>query len=323
MNCWLSDVCYSVPATTLSNEEICRDITGWTAERIKEKLGIVNRHVLGPDETPSDIAVSAAENLFAQNTALRNKIDYLIFCTQSPDYMLPTTAGIIHERLGLAASCGAVDINQGCSGYIHGLALSKGLVESNVASNVLLLTGDAYSKHVGREDPGVRTVFGDAATASLISIRESDSPGMSHFVFGNDGSKAMQLCLRNSGMRKTESAEADKLYMDGPAVLNLTLSAVPRLMEDILNKACIEKEDLDFFVLHQANAFILQQLQRKLGISSKKYVVDFAEFGNTVSSTIPIALSRGVASGRLSAGQKGMLLGFGVGFSWAGCLLQL
>ncbi len=322
MSSRIEDVAVALPSKILSNKELAEGFAGWTADKIVKKLGIEQRHVLAPEETPSDLAVSAAENLFNTRPEFRSEIDYLIFCTQSPDYLLPTSACIIQDRLGLPSTIGAIDINQGCSGYLHGLALAKSLVDANVAKTVLLLTADGYSKLVGDDDPSVRTIFGDAGTATIIARDETGESTLENFVFGSDGSGADKLIVKNSGMRTADGGAIEDLYMDGPAVLNFTLREIPPMFETLLQKADMAKADVEFAILHQANSFILKQLQRKLGLQDEQMIVDFADVGNTVSSTIPIALSRAIDKGHIERGQTGVLLGFGVGLSWAGCTIK-
>lgn len=325
----ISATSLAFPQETLSNEALAGIFEGWSASKIEKKLGIKSRHVLADDEMPSEIAVQAAENLFAKQEIDRQLIDYLIFCTQAPDYLLPTTACLIHDRLGLSTNCGAVDINQGCSGYIHGLVLAKGLVESGFAKNVLLLTADAYSKYVGKDDASVRTLFGDAASATLLSVSDSiefdssEAPMLDHFVFGTDGAGADSLMLANSALRRSDFNKAwEPLHMNGPEVLNFTLREIPPLQEAIFEKARLNMDDLDFVILHQANSFLLAQLARKLKIPHEKCLIDMADVGNTVSSTIPIVLHRAIDSQRIKRGDIGLLLGFGVGLSWGGCIVK-
>lgn len=320
------------PEGRLSNEELADRFENWTADKIRLKLGIASRRVLSGDETPSDIAVQAARDLFARHAIEPSSVDYLLYCTQAPDYLLPTTACLIHERLGLGSSAGAVDINQGCSGYIHALALAKGLIESGVAARVLVLTADGYSRYVGEDDASVSTLFGDGATATLLdAVDPADPPAgageaaarpaVEHFVFGTDGAGAGQLILRNSAFRRDGDGGPDALHMDGPGVLQFTLREVPRLKDRILALAGLGIDEVDHVILHQANRFLLERLEKKLGLPAGKSLVDMEDVGNTVSSTIPIVLARAVEAGRVRRGQRLLLAGFGVGLSWGGCLL--
>jgi 3-oxoacyl-[acyl-carrier-protein] synthase-3 len=323
LNSHIEHISIALPEQIVSNEDLAARFPGWSAEKIEKKLGIKQRHVLADGECPSDIACAAAEKLFNESAIDRSDIDYLIFCTQGPDYLLPTSASIIQDRLGLPKSIGAIDVNQGCSGYIHGLALAKGLVESGVAGKVLLLTADAYSRYVSKDDASVSTIFGDGASATIIGRSTSNGGTIGSFEFGSDGALHQALIVPHSALRGTgHGQERGDLYMDGPGVLSFTLREVPPLVARTLENAQLTMDDIDFVILHQANSFILSQLQRKLAIPDEKMVVDFADVGNTVSSTIPIAFSRQVERGTITRGDRGLLVGFGVGLSWAACIVD-
>ena len=255
----------------------------------------------------------------------------MIFCTQAPDYFLPTTACLIHQRLSLRRDAGAIDVNLGCSGFIYGLGLAKGLVASDQASRVLLLTADTYSKFMAASDMGVRSIFGDGAAATLISAGEGR--GLGPFVYGSDGSGATNLIVPTGGLRNPGgdeafmSASGEKRRgrpraMNGPEVFNFTIAAVPDLVRATLDRAGVGVEDIDLWVFHQANATMLQALRRKLDLPPERFWIDLAEAGNTVSSTIPIALAQAQAAGRLTSGTRIMLVGFGVGYSWGACVAE-
>ena len=326
-----------LPERELTNEELAQTFGDWTADKILEKTGIRSRRIAGENECSSDLGVRAAERLFAETGIARQSIDYLLFCTQSPDYFLPTTACLVQDRLGLSNACGAIDFNQGCSGFVYGLSLAKGLIESGTASNVLLITAETYSKFVNPRDRSVRTIFGDAAAATLITGVESDRDLIGPFVFGTDGRGAGNLIVRAGGMREPPSESSavehedkggnwrsdDDLYMNGPEIFTFTLKAVPPAIDSLLARAAKTKQDVDFYVLHQANRFMLEKLRNKLGIPEDRFCIDMEDCGNTVSSTIPIALERAKARGRLASGMRAMLVGFGVGYSWSAGLMEV
>ena len=166
---YIKQIDYYLPADVVSNEDIVTDFPEWSVEKIARKVGVNKRHVASKNETASDLAIKAAERLFAKGEVSRDEIDYVLFCTQSPDYSLPTSACIIQDKLGLRRNIGALDFNLGCSGYVYGLSLAKGLISCGVANSVLLLTGETYNKHLHPKDKGNRTIFGDAASATVIS----------------------------------------------------------------------------------------------------------------------------------------------------------
>ncbi|MDN2710755.1 ketoacyl-ACP synthase III [Janthinobacterium sp. SUN118] len=332
----LTAVAYHLPQAILTNAALEQEFSDWPAQKILDKTGIAQRHIAAPDETASDLAYHAAEKLFATHDIARADIDFLILCTQAPDYLLPSSACVLQQRLGLPTSCGALDINLGCSGYVYALAMAKGLVESGIRKKVLLLTADTYSKYINARDRSVRTLFGDAAAASVIAGGTPEQ-ALGPFVLGTDGSGANNLIVPAGGMRTARSAATasetedasgnwrsqDDLFMDGAQIVQFTLGAVPRTMQELLTAAGKTLDDIDHVIFHQANKFMLDALRRKIRIPEDKFVIEIDTVGNTVSSTIPIAIARARASGRIRPGDTALLLGFGVGYSWAGTLARL
>ncbi len=330
---------YHLPSHVLSNDELAATDTKWTAGEIAAKTGIVERRLAAADECASDLAVAASRKLFASGVCRAEDIDYLLFCTQAPDYPLPTTACLLQERLGLPRTCGALDFNLGCSGFVYGLGMAKGLVETGQARHVLLLTADTYSKYIHPMDMNVRTLFGDAGAATLVEAREgewSDGAGsIGPFVFGTDGRGAANLMVAAGGARDLastsrsapESAAAKsipppRLAMNGPEIFSFTLEAVPAAVSSLLERCQLRSEDVDLFVFHQANKFILDHLRKKLRIPPERFYMWLSHCGNTVSSSIPIALTHALLDGRVQPGSRVVLVGFGVGYSWAATLVQ-
>lgn len=317
-----------LPAQVLSNDDLAAIYPSWPADKILDKTGIETRRIAAPGETAVDLAEAAAKALFAQGRVTPADIDYLLFCTQAPDHILPTSACILQQRLGLRTDIGALDFNLGCSGFVYGLSLAQALIASGQARRVLLLTADTYSKLIHPMDRGVRSLFGDGAAATLIEAVETDEPALGPFVFGTDGAGAENLIVPAGGFRLPRSAEtavvtedasgnlrsADHLYMNGAAIMTFTLGAVPAAVDQILARAGVAIGDYDAVVLHQASAFILDRLRRKLGVAEDRFVMALRDRGNTVSSTIPMALEPLVGDGRA---RRVLLVGFGVGYSWA------
>lgn len=319
----LREIEYYLPEIVADNSLLVKQMhLDWSAEEIFSKTGIRKRHIVSESECASDLAVLAAEKLFCNEPGLRESIDFLIFCSQNPDYILPSTSCILQKRLGLSVHCGALDINQGCSGFVYGLSVAKGLIESGTASNILLITSETYSKYLEKSDKTTRTIFGDGAAAVWITAQECPEDKIGSFCLGTDGSGAENLILRNSASRK-EPGASSFLFMDGPEIFQFTLSTVPKLVKDILSKANLSIDEIDCFVFHQANAFILEHLRKKLKIAPEKFCIDMEETGNTVSASIPIALKRTMEQGRIQQGMKLMIIGFGVGYSWGGCIVKL
>lgn len=328
-------IAYYLPDQVLTNEQLALEYSGWSAEKIEQKTGIQKRHIAGPAECASDLATAAGLKLFEDGICAPGEIDYILLCTQSPDYLLPTTACLVQERLGLPTSCGALDFNLGCSGYVYGLGLAKGLIETEQARNVLLITAETYSKHIHPGDKSVRTIFGDAASATIVQAVNSDDERIGPLVYGTDGRGAKNLIVPTGGLRAAFDADAElivdgsgnqrtnnNLYMNGAEIFTFALRVVPVAISRLLAKAGKRMEDIDLFVFHQANRFMLEHLKRRLGIPGEKMPIGMAHCGNTVSSTIPILLKDLDAAGRLKKGQCLMLMGFGVGYSWCGSIVR-
>ncbi|MCA9073580.1 MAG: ketoacyl-ACP synthase III [Planctomycetaceae bacterium] len=332
MTATISAIEYHVPEHILANDELADVSEIWSPEKIEAKTGIVERHVASSGECSSDLAVAAANKLFASGAVRPEEIDFVLLCTQSPDYLLPTTACLVQERLGLSNTVGALDINLGCSGYVYSLGMAKGLVETGQANNLLLITADTYSKFIRDEDLNVRTLFGDGASATLIRndpSLASFEPAIGPMVYGTDGAGGENLIVKQSGLRifqpddDTElTDDRGRLFMNGPQIFTFTLKAVPKLVNELLDKSDRKLDDVDLFVFHQANQYMLDHLRKKIGIPEERFVSAMSHCGNTVSSTIPIALKHAQLDGRLRPNDTVMLVGFGVGYSWGATFIR-
>jgi len=339
MQAAISAIEYHLPEILLTNEQLAMDYPDWTAQKIEDKLGVSQRHIAANHETAADLGYIAATKLFASEKCRPSDIDYLLFCTQSPDYFLPTTACILQDRLGLPVTTGALDFNLGCSGFVYGLGLAQGLIETGQAKKVLLITAETYSKFIHPGDKSVRTLFGDGAAATLVqavpSMPEAGSSWIGPIAYGTDGRGAPNLIVPTGGMRRREANESVQvpdengnlrteanLYMNGAEIFAFTLQVVPEMVNSLLQQANLKLDDVDLFVFHQANKYMLEHLRKKLRIASDRFMVSMQHCGNTVSSTIPIALKNAEQAGLLFPQQRIMVLGFGVGYSWAGALLR-
>lgn len=314
---------YYLPERRLTNSELAAEFPEWTVDKIAEKTGIHTRHIAAPGECSSDLACAAAQKLFASGKVSPAEIDFVLFCTQTPDFALPTSACLLQHRLGIPTTAGALDFNLGCSGYIYGLSLAKGLIESGQARRLLLLTAETYSKLLDPADKAVRTIFGDAGAATLLVATDA-AEALGPFAFGTDGSGGKNLVCHRGGFRgaNAESLGREALWMNGPEIFNFTLRIVPDVVQRVLAKAGLKQEEVDLFVFHQANQYMLEHLRKKLGVPAEKYVVALAHTGNTVSCSIPIALREAEAAGRLRPGARMMLVGFGVGYSWGATMIR-
>jgi 3-oxoacyl-[acyl-carrier-protein] synthase-3 len=330
---YLSALAYALPERVVENDELQRENADWDMPRIAEKVGIARRHVAAPDETSADLAYAAGRRLIDAAGVDPASIDCLVFCTQTPDYLLPTTACLLQDRLGLGTHVAAFDFNQGCSGYVYGLAIAKGFIAAGLARNVLLLTGETYSKLIHPRDRTVRVLFGDAGSASLISAREGGAR-IGALKLGTDGSGAHNLIVPAGGFRRphgpdTTSETTDSigctrtpehLFMDGQAITTFALQRVPALIDATLTEAGVPADGVDRYVFHQANAFMNGRLRTRLKLPAEKLPMYMESVGNTVVNTIPIVLRE--SGGQFAAGDRVLLVGFGVGYSWGAALVD-
>ena len=330
---YIKAISYYLPEHEVTNESLIEEFPEWSVEKVAQKVGVYSRHLAAEGETAGDMAEKAARKLFSEYAIDPTEIDFIMLCTQSPDYYLPSTACIIQDRLGIPTSAGAFDYNLGCSGCIYGMAIAKGLITSGIAKNVLLLTGETYNKYLHPSDKSNRSIFGDGAAACLIS-----SDGLAEigeFILGTDGSGAENLIVNTGGARHKKTTNRykeddeghiwydDYLYMNGGAIFNFTLDTVPTMIVQLLEKNKIEKDDIDYFVFHQANKFMLNTIRKVCCLSMDKFYVDLTKTGNTVSSSILIGLKDCLNKKNIHAGDKVMVCGFGVGLSWGGTILTM
>jgi 3-oxoacyl-[acyl-carrier-protein] synthase-3 len=327
---------HHLPERRVTNEELAGLYPGWTAQKIFEKTGIRERRVVADDEFASDLAVAAVEKLVARTGLDRSRVDLLLYCTQSPDYFLPTTACILQDRLRLPTTAAALDYNLGCSAFPYGLAMARGLIETNVGSTALLVMAETYSRFIHPGDKSVRTLFGDAASATLITAVDREGPTLGPFVLGTDGAGAGNLIVKRGGLREPVGAEAlpevrddsgnvrteANLYMNGPAILEFTIRRIPAIVAELFKRAEITMADVRWVILHQANEYMLRYLQKKIAIPEDKFAVHFAHCGNTVSSTIQIVLQHLVEEGQVERDDLVLAVGFGVGYSWGANLIR-
>ena len=334
MRAYIKDIEYFLPETRVTNRQLQNEFKDRDVAKMANKIGVTERRIVGPDETALDLAEKAAVKLLESNSS--DEIDFVILCTQSPDYYLPTTACILQERLGLSVNVGAIDINQGCSGFIYGLSIAKGLIETGTVKNVLLVMAETYSKHINHEDLGNRIIFGDAASASLISSKESKSPLIGNFVLGTDGKGAENLIVPNGGLRKRFDIDCgitidkrndrrtdNNLYMNGSEIFYFVGKQIPVVVDKTIASNNLDKEDIDFYLFHQANKYMIDFLAKRLKLSKEQYYNNIEDIGNTVSSTIPIALKRCMEKGLIKKGDRVLMCGFGVGYSWGSVVLEI
>ena len=274
-------------------------------EFIKKKTGFVSLARKAPSQKASDLCVSAYKDLclrVERKSALAD-LDFLCVCTQNGDYQIPQTSAVVQHKLGISNACASFDISLGCSGYVYALHIAKSFMENNGLKKGLLFTSDPYSDILDAKDKHTGLIFGDSAAVTLLS----DKPvfNIHAGVFATHGDLHDQLIKRKN----------EKLQMNGRAIFNFTIDAVPKLFNKTLEKNKITIDQIDYFVFHQANKFMLEYLRKILNIPKDKFYINLLHTGNTVSATIPIALKDCLDTQILTHGNTILILGFGVGYS--------
>lgn len=332
MKAYIKAISYYLPEQIVTNEELLKEFPEWSVDKVAAKVGVHSRHLAASDETAGDMAEKAALKLFHEYGIKPSEIDFVMLCTQSPDYFLPSTACLLQHKLGIPTSVGAFDFNLGCSGCIYGLAMAKGLLSAGIAKNVLVLTSETYNKYLHPLDKSNRSIFGDGAAACLVSTEGFAEIG--DFVLGTDGAGAENLIVKTGAARHRQTTGQstvdeegherfdDYLYMNGGAVFNFTLETVPQMLEQILEKNCLTKDEIDYYVFHQANKFMLNTIRKVCGLPKESFHVNLEDTGNTVSSTVMIALKDCVDKQVIKSGMQVMITGFGVGLSWGGTIIK-
>ncbi len=318
---------YSLPELVETNAALQALYPHWEMDAVYRKTGVLERRIAAPDECASDLAYAACVRLLESTATDPAEIDGLIVCTQSPDYVMPGTSALLQHRLGLSKRVAAFDYTLACSGYVYGLAICKAFIESQLLGSILLVTCDTYSKYIRPDDRATRTLFGDAAAVTLIrrgvaGIREVD--------MATDGSGAEQFIVRGGGCRDLSRSAVHKegttagkfIDMNGLSVLSFVKKEIPAFTRNLLCKSRLTSQDVDLFIFHQASKISLDQISQMLEVPPEKTFTNVERIGNTVSSSIPIAIKDAALDGKLKPGMVMMLIGFGVGFSWAGAVVR-
>jgi len=322
---------FYLPSDKLTNEDLKKEFVDFDLNKVENKIGIKSRHIANK-ETSLDLAYNSSLKVL-KSTKDKN-IDFILYCTQTPDYILPTSACILQDKLNLKTNIGALDFNLGCSGYVYGLALCKGLIDTGIAKRILLVTTDTYTKYIHKQDKGNRSIFGDGSTASILSY--CDKNNIKEFQLNTDGSGYDKLIIKNGGSKYSLDENSalkmygdnnyyndNCLYMQGPDIFNFTIKNIPKLINDVLDKNKMNMDEIDYFIFHQANKFMLKYLMKKITIPKEKFHLNLTETANTVSSTIPIAIKQAFDDNKIKIGDNVLLAGFGVGLSWGGTIITV
>jgi 3-oxoacyl-[acyl-carrier-protein] synthase-3 len=324
MSCYLAAISHYLPDNVVTNADLATENPGWEPEKLYRKTGIRQRHVASANETAADLGTQAAQRLLERSNFDRGSIDTLIVGTQSPDHFLPGDSALLQERLGLPTTCAAFDVTLGCSGYTYGLWLARALILSGSSRHILLVSTDTYSRYCEPHDVTTVTLFGDAAGATLLTGEPRGALAeVGPTILGTDGRGACNLIVRDGAARSsTHAGSPPRLFMNGPEILSFTLDSVKTGIERLLDVTHLNWDQVDLFLMHQANRFLLENLRLKMGIDPERLPIDVEQIGNTVNASIPLLISRMIERGQLTGPRTCVLAGFGVGYSWAMSLVR-
>ncbi len=290
MTAYLQAVQYHLPSTVVTNEQLVEANPSWKPEDIYAKTGIRTRRYAAKEETAADLGFEAARALLTETGIDAASVDALLFCTQSPDYPLPTTACVLQQRLGLPTTTACFDYNLGCSGFTYGLWLARALILSESCRNVLLVLADTYSKYCAPADLATTSIFGDAGAAALLtSDKARGIARIGPTVLGTDGRGAQNLIVRAGGARTPPNPTPQDrcLFMNGPEIFAFTLTSVRSAIGTLLARTSLTWDQVDWFMFHQANGFMLEKLRSAMKIPESKMPIALEDVGNTVCATIP------------------------------------
>jgi 3-oxoacyl-[acyl-carrier-protein] synthase III len=303
---------------------------------LEEKVGIKERHIATEDQSTSDLAVKAVNQLIEKNNINRNEIEFMVLCTLSPDYILPQTSAQVQTLCELPNSIYTVDVRMGCTGFVHSLSIAQSLIAGMGFKKGLVVTADKFSIYLSYRDYTVDTLFSDSAAAVLVE----EDPKLFEIVahdFGTDGTGVEHIIIPAGGSKLRISEETSKfesikpgiersknyLYMNGRQVMKFANNTVPPSAERVFKKSGTTLGDIDWLVLHQANKLMLENIGELLGIDKEKNYINMWNKGNTIASSIPIAIKEILDSKkRLNNGRHWMVVGFGLGFAWGTTLLK-
>ena len=330
---YIEDLEYHLPDQVVTNDDLNHKHPDWDMTKIVSKSGVHRRHLSNERETALDLALHACDKLLQRHD--KNLVDGILFCTQTPDYIMPGNSFLVQDRLNLRQDIIVFDYNLACSGFVYGLAIAHGFIHSGLARKLLLITAETYSKLVNPKDRSCMCLFGDGAAATLVSVSPS-SAGIIDIELGSAGQLWKSFHVPAGGFRlpKSENTSVESvdstgnvrsqndIHMDGLGVWGFINSKIPRQIRNLLTRNQLSIKDVDLFLFHQASKMTLDSLVRILGLSDQQMFMNLENIGNTVSSSIPIAIRDAHDQGRICQGDRVILSAFGVGLSTGTLLMQ-
>jgi 3-oxoacyl-[acyl-carrier-protein] synthase III len=333
MSLIIKSIEYYLPETIITNEDLQKENPDWNMEKVAEKSGVYQRHIAGENETAFDLSAKACDKLFQTNN--KSEIDGIIYCTQSPDYIMPSNSFLLHKYLCLKDEVIAFDFNHACTGYIYGLAMANAFIKAGMAKQILLVNADTYSKYINKKDRSTRILFGDGAAVTIVE-ESNEREGIIDIELGSFGSGYNKFWIPAGGLRlpKSDSTSVEiendrgnirtqnDIEMDGFGVWSFINSVAPKQVDRLLKKNNFEITDVDQFIFHQASQMTLESIMRLLKLDKEKVFINIRNKGNTVSATIPIALKDAIDQDKINIGSTLILSGFGVGLSYGAIIMK-
>lgn len=334
MNIKIKHIEYYLPENLITNSDFQQQNPSWDMEKAAQKTGVYKRYFAADNETAFDLACKACNALFQSGIIKKDTVDGIIFCTQSPDYIMPSNAFLLHKHLNLEQSVFAFDYNLACSGFIYGMAIARGFVATGLATNILLVNADTYSKYIHPKDRSARILFGDGASVTVLS--KDEPSGIIDIQLASSGKDYKSFYVPSGGCRLpksdvTEMEQVDSsgnvhtlenIHMNGFGVWKFIASTVPKQINELLKKNNYSTDDIDLYVFHQASKMTIDSLVKVLKIDEHKVFNNLANVGNLVSASIPVALKDAADAGRLKRGDLILMSGFGVGLSWGTIIMK-
>ena len=326
----LIDIAYCLPEQVLTNAQLAAQYPDWNVAQTEKRTGVYERRIARADETAYDLALTATRDLLDGHPGLADKLDAIIFCTQSPDYPMPSNAFLLQRDLRLKANTLAFDYNLACSGFVYGLLMASSFIATGAASNVLVVTADTYSKHIADEDRATRMLFGDGAAATWIAApgQTDVEPMIMRFddmLCASDGTGWDKFHVKSGACRqpvsqREEPGYNDRIQMNGLHVLNFVGDRVLLQIKALLERNGLTPGEIDQYLLHQASSLALDTLSRRLALAPERVCRNIERIGNTVSASIPILIKDYFSRAQVAPGSRLLLCGFGVGYSWGSLL---
>jgi 3-oxoacyl-[acyl-carrier-protein] synthase-3 len=318
-------ICSSVPERSFDNMLETTAFDPKEVEKVVRMAGVRRRHLASDRICSSDLCAGAAKRLLEQLDWDPKSVDALIFVTQTQDYLLPSTACLVQHWLGLSDSCAAFDVGLGCSGYPYGMWLASMMLTTGGFRRVLMLHGETPTRFSDKSDRSVALLFGDAGSATALEASEDAPHEPWWFSLHTDGAGWRDLMIEGGGFRNRFPDDPKKHFvsMNGAGIFNFAIRCVPTVIEETLAASATDRASIDYFILHQSNLFIMRHLTQKMKLPIDKVPLSIQEFGSAGGPSIALTLTQGKLTRPPDRALRLLLVGYGVGLSWATALISL